>query len=237
LRAAVAESWSHSTTRGGLWEAKIAEGRPVVRVLLGDRWCELHLKNAAWGAAQRTAYEQIASGEAAGELLFYRKPTGDSGPQSEFMCRIVAWLPRDRTENACGSQDGLQDGVGEFDPRVGVIGEIGIADLREAIRANRVSFPSQVPTFPKHDRPDLQRQLAQLYFVLGWNCSAIGTRYGLHPGRVRQILDRWRRRAVKAGYIQEIPPAGMDKCDIRPSGVVEAPKKEGSCLRWAIAGI
>jgi hypothetical protein len=191
----------------------------------------LRLKTAAWGAAQRTAYEKIASGEAPGELLFYRKPTGDFNPQSGIMCRIVAWLPRDRMDGARGSPDALRDRPGQLDPGGCRIEEIPIADLREAIRANRVSFPSQVPTFPKHDRPDLQRQLAQLYFVLGWNCSAIGTRYGLAPARIRQILDRWRRRAVSAGYIQEIPSAGMDQCDSRPAGVIEVPKKEGLRLR------
>ncbi len=82
-----------------------------------------------------------------------------------------------------------------------------IDGLREAIRANRVSFPSQVPTFERHDRPDLQRQLVQLYFVLGWNCESIADRYGLIHQRVRQILTTWKRRALAMGYIQYIPPA------------------------------
>lgn len=85
--------------------------------------------------------------------------------------------------------------------------DVHIRDLREAIRANRASFPSQVPTFTKHGQPDLQRKLVQLYFVLGWNYSDIGARYGLGPARVQQILDMWKCRAVKAGYIQHIPPA------------------------------
>lgn len=85
--------------------------------------------------------------------------------------------------------------------------EVDIRDLREAIRANWVSFPSQVPTFTKHDQPDLQRKLVQLYFVLGWNYSNIGARYGLGAARARQILDTWKRRAAKAGYVQHIPPA------------------------------
>ena len=81
-----------------------------------------------------------------------------------------------------------------------------IDDLREAIRANRVSFPSQVPTFPLHERPDLQFKLAQLYFVFGWNCSAIAAKYGLIRQRVQQILNTWKRRAAQMGYLQEIPP-------------------------------
>jgi hypothetical protein len=168
----------------------------------------LRLKSAAWSGGQRAAYETIASGATAGELFFYRAPTndarlgnasgGDLHEHSEIMCRMVAWLPR--------KQDAL-DRTSRPDPSVHPLEGIRIADLRDAIRANRVSFPSQVPTFPKHDRPDLQRKLAQLYFVLGWNCTAIGARYGLAPARVRQILHTWRLRAVQTGYIQHIPPS------------------------------
>jgi hypothetical protein len=89
--------------------------------------------------------------------------------------------------------------------------EMRIDNLRKAIRKNEVSFPSQVPTFPKHDRPDVQQKLAQLYFVLGWNSPKIGVRYGLSRLRVHQILSTWTRRAVEAGYIQSIPPAGSAK--------------------------
>jgi hypothetical protein len=85
--------------------------------------------------------------------------------------------------------------------------EMRINNLRGAIRRNQVSFPSQVPTFPKHDRPDLQRKLVQLYFVLGWSAQRIATRYGLGRSRAQQILNTWRRRAVEAGYVQTILPA------------------------------
>src|SRR5579862_1767576 len=79
--------------------------------------------------------------------------------------------------------------------------------LRQAIRKNQVSFPSQVPSFPKHDRPDLQQKLAQLYFVCGWSGPKIGARYGLSRLRIQQILNTWKRRAVEQGYIQTVPPA------------------------------
>jgi len=79
--------------------------------------------------------------------------------------------------------------------------------LRKEIRSNRVSFPAQVPIFEKHDRPDLQRKIVQLYFVLGWPCSSIALRYGLLRQRVQQILNTWKRRAVEMGYVQHIPPA------------------------------
>jgi len=81
---------------------------------------------------------------------------------------------------------------------------LSLNTLRTAIRANRVSFPAQVPIFPKHDRPDLQRQMVQLFFVLGWNCDQIADRYGLIRQRVQQILNTWKRRAAQTGYIQHI---------------------------------
>jgi hypothetical protein len=86
------------------------------------------------------------------------------------------------------------------------IEELTLAALRRKIRRNRASFPSQVPTFPKHDRPDLQRKLVQLYFLFGWSCNRIALRYGILRQRVQQILSTWKRRAIQMGYIQDIPP-------------------------------
>jgi hypothetical protein len=56
------------------------------------------------------------------------------------------------------------------------LSQMRIDDLRDAIHQNQVTFPSQVPTFAKHDRPDLQRKLVQLYFALDWSCPKIGVR-------------------------------------------------------------
>jgi hypothetical protein len=97
--------------------------------------------------------------------------------------------------------------VSQLDPgiRRQSIGEIDIDKLRTAIRANWVSFPSQVPTFPTCGRTDVQRRLIQLYFLLGWRCSDIAARYGLLQGQVRAILITWKWRAANAGYIQHIP--------------------------------
>jgi len=128
-------------------------------------------------------------------------------PHSEIMRRMAAWLPREQIEDAKRPQGALMIGASPPGPTVRQLEDVHIRDLREAIRANRVSFPSQVPTFTRHDQPDLQRKLAQLYFVLGWDYGNIGARYGLGPARVRQILDTWKCRAVKAGYIQHITPA------------------------------
>ncbi|MGD0130780.1 MAG: hypothetical protein ABSE57_01995 [Bryobacteraceae bacterium] len=80
-------------------------------------------------------------------------------------------------------------------------------ELRRRVRQNRVSFPSQVPAFAKHDRPDVQVKAVQLYFLFGWSCNRIAQRYGLLRQRVQQILSTWKRRAIEMGYIQEIPPA------------------------------
>src|SRR5580704_5831882 len=85
--------------------------------------------------------------------------------------------------------------------------ELSLCELRGKIRRNRVSFPSQVPTFEKHDRPDLQRKAVQLYFLFGWSCSRIAERYGVLRQRIQQILSTWKRRAIQMGYIQEIPPS------------------------------
>ncbi|MDP8990629.1 MAG: transposase [Acidobacteriota bacterium] len=87
------------------------------------------------------------------------------------------------------------------------LSEMPIDELREAIRKSQVTFPAQVPSFPKHDRSDIQRQLVQLYFVRGWSGPKIGVRYGLRRLRVQQILNAWKRRAVELGYIQCVPAA------------------------------
>jgi hypothetical protein len=87
------------------------------------------------------------------------------------------------------------------------IEELSLGELRAKIRRNRVSFPSQVPIFAKHDRPDLQQKTVQLYFLFGWSCSRIAQRYGVLRQRIQQILSTWKRRAIQMGYIQEIPPA------------------------------
>ena len=78
--------------------------------------------------------------------------------------------------------------------------------LRKAIRDGIVSFPSQIPTFSKHSRPDLQMKLVQLYFVAGWSRQQIRVKYGLGRVRTQQIICTWKNRAIELGYIQSIPP-------------------------------
>ena len=85
------------------------------------------------------------------------------------------------------------------------INEMSLSQLRSEIRCNRISFPAQVPTFFRHDRPDLQRTTVQLYFLMGWSCCRIAKRHGILRQRIQQILSTWKRRAIETGYIQEIP--------------------------------
>ena len=98
------------------------------------------------------------------------------------------------------------NGTGQLQSGGPKIESLRLDQLRAGIRANRISFPAQVPVFEKHDRPDLQRKIVQLYFVLGWKCNSIAKRYGLIRQRVQQILNTWKRRAAEMGYIQNIPP-------------------------------
>ena len=86
------------------------------------------------------------------------------------------------------------------------LNSLRVDQLRAAVRANLVTFPSPVPTFERHDRPDLQWKIVQLYFTLGWGYETIGIRFGLVHQRVAQILKTWKRRAIETGYIQHIPP-------------------------------
>jgi hypothetical protein len=95
--------------------------------------------------------------------------------------------------------------------------------LRRAIRNNLVTFPSQVPVFERHDRPDLQRQIVQLYFLFGWNYETIAARLGLLRQRVGQVLNTWKRRAVETGYIQVIPPQQSLRGLQRPIQVAFSP--------------
>jgi len=113
--------------------------------------------------------------------------------------------------------------------------ELKLAQMRKAIRANAVSFPSQVPTFDRHDRADLQWKLVQLYFVRGWSCQDIASRYGLCQQRIRQILTVWKRRAVETGYIQYIPP--IECFEIGNTAKTGRPAGLPSRLDWRANGL
>jgi hypothetical protein len=78
--------------------------------------------------------------------------------------------------------------------------------LRQAVQQNRVTFPAQVTVFDKQSRPDLQHKIVLLYFLHGWTMDAIAKRYGLGRQRMGQILNAWRIRAAREGYLQAIEP-------------------------------
>ena len=78
--------------------------------------------------------------------------------------------------------------------------------LREAIKTNAVSFPSQTPCLAGNPAADLHWRIAQLYFVSGWSIGRICTRHRLSKQMVRSILSQWRLRAVAAGFVQDIQP-------------------------------
>jgi hypothetical protein len=80
--------------------------------------------------------------------------------------------------------------------------DLGNKVLRQAVKENLVSFPSQVPAFGKQFRPAFQQNVVLLYFVRGWTTDQIANRYGLGHQRIVQILTAWRIHAVKEGYIQ-----------------------------------
>jgi hypothetical protein len=89
----------------------------------------------------------------------------------------------------------------------GDLARAGLDQLREAIRSNSVSFPSSAPAFEKRGRAELQWRFAVLYFVRGWDCKGIASKYSILPQQVRRILKVWSDRAVAEGYIQYIPPS------------------------------
>jgi two-component system, OmpR family, KDP operon response regulator KdpE len=84
-------------------------------------------------------------------------------------------------------------------------GEMSLPALRKAIRANRVSFPSQLPLFVRNAPSNLQRYSIQLYFLSGWSCTKIAERYKRSRFYVWQILNEWKRHAAALGYIQRVP--------------------------------
>jgi hypothetical protein len=84
--------------------------------------------------------------------------------------------------------------------------KLRLDQLQEAIRANQVTFPSQVPVFIKHSAGMQQCHIVLLYFVLGWSCDRIAKRYEVTRQHIWQIVSEWRRHAVALGYLQVIPP-------------------------------
>jgi len=194
----------------GAWELAATGRDGLLRVYVGLQWWGLRLRAGSLSRGQQDAFQKVVCREAlAGDLMLYtRFRRTREGPLRGVVCTTVVWLLRDHRR---GLVRHYLARIGRPDPgiRNRDIQQIDISKLRSAIRANWVSFPSQVPTFPGSGEADMQRRLVQLYFVSGWRCSTLATRYGVTPEQVRHILNAWKFRATNAGYIQHIPPADV----------------------------
>jgi hypothetical protein len=87
--------------------------------------------------------------------------------------------------------------------------KLSLNQLQDAIRANRISFPSQAPLFIKHADGNLQCHVVLLYFVRGWSCDTIGKRYGFSRQFIWYIVSEWRHHAAAVGYLEVIPSTGV----------------------------
>lgn len=213
LSVALEKSWNQAMPcliHNQAWKATIAEGQPAVRISIADRWWTLRLNDAEWSGGRRNTYQKIASGKAvAGDLAISPGQSHD-----RIVCKTVAWLPREQEVDGSPlwvAAKRLRPGI-----RAQSIEQIPNPDLRRAIRANWVSFPSQVPTFPSCTGHEQQRKVAQLYFVLGWSVTSIAGRYAMSRQQVRGVLDAWKLRAARAGYIQHIQPLVALDCGDPP---------------------
>src|ERR1700685_2134181 len=89
------------------------------------------------------------------------------------------------------------------------LNQLRLDQLQEAIRANQVSFPSQIPTFVNHGAGKRQCHVVLLYFVRGWSCEKIAKRYDCTRQHIWQLVSEWRLRAVALGCLQVITPVDI----------------------------
>jgi hypothetical protein len=88
----------------------------------------------------------------------------------------------------------------------------GSGILRRAIRGNIVSFPSQIPSFPKGSQAEMQWRMVLLFFVRGWSVAKIAERFQVPNHRVWSLLNGWSVRAMAQGHIQVIDPEAFAVC-------------------------
>jgi len=88
----------------------------------------------------------------------------------------------------------------------------GFGILRRAIRANIVSFPSQIPSLPKGSQADMQWRMVLLFFVRGWSVVNIAERFHVPRHRVWTLLNGWSVRAMALGHVQVIDPEAFEAC-------------------------
>lgn len=193
----------HAAPGERVWTVGSEDGRPVVRAKIGNRSWKVCLDRRHWTTGQKAAYTKVAAGDVHGEVSFVLPE--DDMRQGVMTCRVTAWLPKQSANEVMPPR--LRGRARQISRGVAEIETADIGALREAVRANLVSFPSQVPAFPGHGKPGIQARLVQLYFVRGWNCADIGKRFNLSSTHVRNILCLWKNRAARAHFVQLIPPA------------------------------
>jgi hypothetical protein len=90
------------------------------------------------------------------------------------------------------------------------------AALRDAIRNNRVTFPSQMVRLRSRADRDTSERIVQLYFISGWPVRRLCGRYRLSRTKIDKILNEWRQRAIAAGFVQEIQSQGTETAEEAP---------------------
>jgi hypothetical protein len=80
-----------------------------------------------------------------------------------------------------------------------------LRSLRDAIRAHRMTFPAQIPSFLRQHKRDVQWRAVVLYFVRGWTLERIAERYGVTHKRIGQMVRQWAAQAMRHGYVARIP--------------------------------
>jgi len=193
----------------------VGAARKLFRAAINGQAPLLLVPDQAWdtlsgngrGSTAKGFPGELPSRREPGEGAQTRDPAGDSQSGFEITFHIVHLLREGLPHSPMQRRGSKEQGEN--------VEEMSISDLRMAIRANAVSFPAQVPTFPACGLPDLQHKLVHLYFINGWNCVNIADRYGLPDEQVRRVLNDWKRGAASAGYLQRIPSADvMMKLDL-----------------------
>ena len=88
----------------------------------------------------------------------------------------------------------------------------GAGILRRAIRANIVSFPSQIAGLPTGSRAEAQWRMVLLFFVRGWSVPSIAARFQVPRHRVWTLLNGWCVRAMALGQVQVIDAEAFEAC-------------------------
>jgi hypothetical protein len=178
------------------WRPALKTGKPIVDLFLAEKWWSLQVDDNDWATGRRRAFQRIASGEAIVGNLIIRLEA------ASILLRTQAWFPQQAPgDDAAGGR--LQSCV-----RNKRLDEISLGKLRDAIRANLVSFPNPPPAAPNCAVPDLQRKIVLLYFVRGWSLVQISARYAISKQGARRIVDHWAEFAVRTGYMQKIISVG-----------------------------